>query len=94
MKVRHFTGKSHWEDGTLIIKISADFGYLLMYQGYARQFESISIEAKSYEEANHEINKIRAVRDFKQGGNTEVFLSDDKRLNDWLKKHKYIKIES
>ena len=94
MKQLHYTGKSYWEDRKLYTKVTADFGYLLLYEGYDKEFETLEIKSKGYEEQMYTLNKLTAVRDWRQGGNTEVFLMNEKKLNNWLKKHKYDKIES
>lgn len=94
MKQLHFTGKSHWKDGKLIANITADFGYLLLYGKLKHQFQTMEIKTKSYDELMFHLNKLTTIRDYKQGGNTEVYLMNEKKLNNWLKKHKYDKIES
>lgn len=94
MKTLHFTGRSYWKGETLFTEITADFGYLLLYGDNSCQLIKIKINTKSYEEQRHYIDKIVPVRDFRQGGNYEVELMNGKKLNNWLKKHKYDKIES
>lgn len=94
MKILHFTGRSHWEGEKLITEITADFGYLLLYGTNTYQFQTLKMNTKSYDEQREHIDKLVAIRDFRQGGNYEVELMNGKKLNDWLKKHKYDKIES
>ena len=94
MKQLHFTGFSYWYKDNLYTTLRADFGYTLLYGKHNKGINVLIIASKSYEEQQKTIlKKIVAVRDFRQGGNNEVCLMSEKKLNNWLFKHKYDKIE-
>lgn len=94
MKQLHYTGKSYWEDGSLITEIRADYGYLLLYGTNTRQFEHLRMSTKSYVEQKHYLDKITSVRDWGRASNKDVQLMDAKKMKEWTKKHGYDTIES
>lgn len=95
MKQLHFTGKSYWYKNKLYTTVLADFGYSLVYKKGGFSIKTAVFLSESYEEQRDKLlHDFVALRDYRQRGDTEVYLRNEKKLNNWLKKHKYDKIES
>ncbi|ABF22596.1 unknown [Lactococcus phage Q54] len=94
MKQLHFTGRSYWYKDILYTIIYADFGYSLIFKNGGFSDKKAVFLSKSYEEQREKLlNDFVSLRDYRQGGDTEVYLMSEKKLNNWLSKHKYDKIE-
>lgn len=95
MKQLHFTGESYWYKDVLYTKINADLGYKLFFKKSKFSIKTVTFTSNNYDEQRKTmLNDFVAIRDWRQAGNLEVQLMDEKKLNDWTKKHKYGKIES
>lgn len=94
MKQLHYTGKSEVHTNIIFTELVADKGYKFLTQDSAISVEKICFPSDTYKQQQAFLSSLTVVRDWRESGNHEVNLNDGKKLNNWLKKHKYDKIES